>query len=652
MMKLSKFLLTVVLFCSFSWLHAADIQSLRSPDGKIAITFRQTDKLYYAVDYNDQNILWYSPLSLTVNNQRLGYRDQVVNQLMHSNSSVIKPYWWFRSEIPDNYNELELVFAGKYSVIFRAYNDGIAYRWTTGFRGDVKVQDEEVEYRFPKNYPLISHQVGDFQTSYEKNYTKAPIQSLRETNFTSVPVVVEEDNVKVAVTEADLFDYPGMYLTHFDNNSGRPYLHGIFPAYPEKLAPANQGSFNLKVLKRANYLAQTSGSRLYPWRVFIVAPEDKDLAANDIVYRLARKSQFDASWVQPGKVSWEWWNDWNLEGVTFRSGINMDTYRYYIDFAARHHLKYVLMDEGWSDQFDILLPKPGIDVPELVRYGKEKGVKLLLWTVWHTIDRQMDEALALFEKWGVAGIKVDFIDRDDQVAVNFYERLAAEAAKHHLLVDYHGCSKPTGLERTYPNVLNFESVRGNEYNKFTTPDTPEHNVDITYIRMLAGPMDYTPGAMRNAAKGQFHTSYSMPMSDGTRCQQLGMYICYFAPLQMLCDAPTEYEKYPDILKFLSGVPVTWDETIPLAGKLGEYVVLARRKGTTWYIGALNNWTERTIRIDLSFIGKGQHQAQMFVDGVNADRRGDDYMVISQGVSSDTPLEITLKPGGGTAIRID
>lgn len=651
-MKLSKILLSLILLYSFSLLQAADIQSLRSPDGKITVTFRQTDKLYYAVNYNDQNILWYSPLSLTVNNQKLGFQDEVISQLTRSNSSVIKPYWWFRGEIPDEYNELELVFGGKYSVIFRAYNDGVAYRWKTDFRGNVKVQGEEVEYRFPKNYQLISHQVGDFQTSYEKNYTKAPIQSLKEADFTSVPVVVDEEKLKVAVTEADLYDYPGMYLTHYDNNNGRPYLNGIFPAYPEKVEKGDHGSFNLRVLKRADYLAQTSGNREYPWRVLIVAPEDKDLAANDIVYRLARRAQFDASWVKPGKVSWEWWNDWNLEGVTFRAGINMNTYKYYIDFAARHHIEYVLMDEGWSDQFDILLPKPGIDVPELVKYGRKRGVKILLWTVWHTIDRQMNEALALFEKWGVAGVKVDFIDRDDQIAINFYERLAAEAAKHHLLVDYHGCSKPTGLERTYPNVLNFESVRGNEYNKFTTPDTPEHNVDITYIRMLAGPMDYTPGAMRNAAKGQFFTSYSMPMSYGTRCQQLGMYICYFAPLQMLCDAPTEYEKYPDILKFLSEVPVTWDETIPLDGKLGEYVVLARRKGNAWYIGALNNWTERTIKIDLSFIGEGQHQAQMFVDGMNADRRGDDYMVISQRVSRSTPLEITLKPGGGTAVRID
>ena len=651
-MKLSKIFLSLVLLCSFSWLQAADIQSLRSPDGKITVTFRQTDKFYYAVDYNGKNILWYSPLSLTVDNRKLGFRDQIINQLTRSNKATIKPIWWFRSEIPDNYNELELVFEGKYSIIFRAYNDGVAYRWKTEFRGNVKIQNEEVEYRFPENYLLISHQVADFQTSYEKNYTKAPIQSLKEAEFTSVPVVVDEGNLKVAVTEADLYDYPGMYLTHFDDNGSRPYISGIFPAYPEKVKKGGHGKFNLRVLRRADFLAQTSGTREYPWRVLIVAPEDKDLAANDLVFRLARRSQIDASWVKPGKVSWEWWNDWNLEGVTFKAGINMDTYKYYIDFASRHHIEYVLMDEGWSDQFDILLPKPGIDVPELVQYGRKRGVKILLWTVWHTIDRQMNEALPLFEKWGVAGVKVDFIDRDDQIAVNFYERLAAEAAKHHLLVDYHGCSKPTGLERTYSNVLNFESVRGNEYNKFTTPDTPEHNVDITFIRMLAGPMDYTPGAMRNAAKGQFYTSNSMPMSYGTRCQQLGMYICYFAPVQMLCDAPTEYEKYPDILKFLSEMPVTWDETIALDGKLGEYVVLARRKGSTWYIGALNNWTERTIKIDLSFISEGQHQAQLFVDGMNADRRGDDYMVISQRVSNQTPIEMTLKPGGGTAIRVD
>ncbi|MCL4159064.1 UNVERIFIED_CONTAM: hypothetical protein GTU68_032908, partial [Idotea baltica] len=449
--------------------------------------------------------------------------------------------------------------------------------------------NEEVAFRFTEDHQLISHVVGDFQTSYEKLYTRHKISEVVEKEFVSLPLVVDQGDLKIAITEADLFDYPGMYLMRLENNNRFDML-GLFPQYPTKWEPGGLCQFNLRVTERADYLAETDGTRNFPWRVMIVAAEDIELADNDLVYKLSRPSKIETDWVKTGKVAWEWWNAWNLEGVDFEAGVNNRTYEFYIDFAADNGLEYVIMDEGWSDQFDLLLQKPNIDVLHLVEYAKERNVQIVLWCVWHALDRNMGPVLDQFEAWGIAGTKVDFIDRDDQIAINFYERLAAESAKRKLFVNIHGCSKPTGLHRTYPNVINYESVRGNEYNKFGKDETPGHNVDLVYTRMIAGPMDYTPGAMRNSTEGNFHMDNENTMSHGTRCHQLGMYIVYYSPMQMLCDAPTAYMKYPDILKFLGEVPAIWDETKALMGELGKYIAIARKKDGVWYVGALTDWT--------------------------------------------------------------
>jgi alpha-glucosidase len=380
-----------------------------------------------------------------------------------------------------------------------------------------------------------------------------------------------------------------------------------------------------------------------------IARKDADLLDSDLVYKLSRPAKIDTDWIKPGKVAWDWWNALNLEGVDFETGVNTASYKYFIDFAAENGISYVILDEGWSDQFDLFLSNPVVDMQTLTAYAREKGVGLILWCVWHTIDRQKEEAFKMMQEWGIAGVKVDFIDRDDQLAVEFYERFAAEAAKYRLLVDYHGCSKPTGLHRTYPNLINYEGVRGNEYNKFSSLETPDHNVTIAFTRMLAGPMDYTPGAMKNSVEGEFHTSFENPMSYGTRCHQLGMFVVYHAPLQMLCDAPTRYEKYPDILGFLSDVPTTWDETVALDGRLGEYAVVARRKGKDWYIGALTDWDQREITIDLSAFADGTYEAEIFRDGVNANRLAEDYIREVKRVASGDKLVIPLKKGGGCVV---
>lgn len=527
----------------------------------------------------------------------------------------------------------------------------MAYRFHTHFLADITIEAEEVAYRFLEDAKLLAHVVGDFQTSYEKLYTDYNISEVVEAEFISLPLLVETQHAKVVISESDLYDYPGMYIFRKANNN-RFDLLGLFPKYPTQCEPGGLCQFNMRVTERADYLAVTKGAKLFPWRLMVIAKEDKQLADNDLVFKLARPSKLLSDhWIKPGKVAWDWFNDWNLTGVDFETGINNKTYEYYIDFAAKNKLEYVILDEGWSDVFDLLLVKPTVDIPHLVNYAKERNVGIVLWCVWHTLDRQMTLVLDQFVIWGIAGIKVDFIDRDDQIAIVFHERLAAEAAKRQLLVNFHGCPKPTGLHRTYPNVINYEGVRGNEYNKFDKDETPDHNVDLVFTRMLAGPMDYTPGSMRNSTKGNFFTNNSNPMSHGTRCHQLAMYIVYYSPMQMLCDAPTAYEQYPDILSFLSDVPTVWDETIALSGEIGSYIVLARKKGDNWYVGAMTDWSERTISIEFDFLADASYQTTLFLDGVNSHRNAEDYRVQQLTLNTKSTLELLLKPGGGVAMQL-
>ncbi len=627
--------------------------TVKSPDGNIEVNIKLRDKIYYNVSYKGQKIIWYSPLTLTVNSNdnQLGSTPSLKSKETVSVNESIEPVWGTRKVITDKYNQLTLKFSANYQVKFRVYNEGVAYRFKTSLGGDIKVINEEVSYRFLEDYDVMMHPVTTYQTSFEARYMHTSISQMGESPFASLPVLFKfPKNIKMLVTEADLYDYPGLYLYRKEGNN-RHNISGKFPEKPSAWKIGGWSQFDLEVTDRHDYIAQTSGNRAFPWRVMVITDDDRALADNDLVYKLARPAKIKTEWIKPGKVTWEWWNNWNLEGVDFKTGINNETYKYYIDFASKNNIPYVIMDEGWSDQFDLTLQRPDIDVPMLSKYAAEKDVKLILWCIWRTLEDQMDEALDLFEEWGIAGIKVDFIDRDDQIAINAYENIAREAAERQLLVDYHGCSKPTGLSRTYPNVVNYEGVRGNEYNKFNTNETPEHNLDIVFTRMVAGPMDYTPGAMRNSVKGNFCMSNSKPMSYGTRCHQLGMFVVYEAPLQMLCDAPTQYEKYPDILNFLSHVPVTWDETFVLDAKLSDYVVIARKKGNEWYIGALTDWTERNIEIDLSFLDEGIFTAEILRDGINANSLAEDYIFEKKEVNNSTTLKINLKQGGGTAIRI-
>ena len=429
--------------------------------------------------------------------------------------------------------------------------------------------------------------------------------------------------------------------------NGDTVLTAIFPKYA--LEEKQTRDRTIIVEKSADYIARTSGNRVFPWRVFGIAEKDTDLIGKELVYRLGPPLRLkETSWIRPGKVAWDWWNALNITGVDFRSGVNTDTYKYYIDFASKYGIEYIILDEGWSDPADLFKINPEMDMDELFRYAKEKNVGVIPWVVWCTLDRQLDSALAQFSKWGAVGIKVDFMQRDDQKMVNYYWRIAQRAAGHHLLVDFHGCYKPDGLRRAYPNVITREGVRGLENDKWSEDITPIHCVTLPFTRMYAGPMDFTPGAMINASRYTFKAVWFLPMSMGTRCQQLAMYVIYDSPLQMLADNPSHYYKEPEAMDYLSKVPVTWDETIVFDGQIARFVTMAKRKGDTWYVAGMNDWSERTVTLDFGFLGEREYELQLYSDGINADRKGTDYRMEHISVRKGATLNVPMAPGGGFA----
>jgi alpha-glucosidase len=456
-----------------------------------------------------------------------------------------------------------------------------------------------------------------------------------------------DEGLKLALTESDLRDYPGLYLT----GAGGSGLIGVSPAYPVEEEQVNDRT--VRVVQRADYIARTSGPRTMPWRAFVIAADDADLIESTMVYRLAPELRIDdPSWIRPGKVAWDWWNANNVYGVDFAAGLNTATYSYYIDFAADHGIEYVILDEGWSDPADLWQLNPDIDLTALLDHARERGVGIILWVVWKSLDDSLDAAMNRFAEWGVAGIKVDFMQRDDQPMVNYYWKVAEAAARRRMLVDFHGAYKPAGLRRAYPNVITREGVQGLEHSKWSAHPTPEHNVTLPFIRMLAGPMDYTPGAMNNAQERQFHPVFDRPMSLGTRVHQMAMYAVFESPLQMLADSPTHYLREPECLAFIAAVPTVWDETEALSGRVGDWVLVARRRGERWYVGAMTDWAERELSFDLAFLGRGEWRAEVFADGLNAARNANDYRRSDMVVSARDSLSVKLAPGGGWVARFE
>jgi len=454
------------------------------------------------------------------------------------------------------------------------------------------------------------------------------------------------EGAKVAIAESDLDDYPGLWLRGTGGNG----LAGAFPPYPLKENLTSDRDY--RVVESADYIAATAGTRAFPWRVIGIADKDGDLLTNQIVYLLEKPSMVqDTSWIKPGKVAWDWWNANNVYGVDFKAGVNTETYKYYIDFAAKYGIPYIILDEGWYKLGNVLDVVPEINMEELAAYAKQKNVGIILWVVWKTLDDQLIPALDLFQKWGVKGIKVDFMQRSDQVLIDYFYKVSRECAKRKMLVDFHGDQKPATMTRTWPNLISTEGVRGMEWSKWSADSEPKHNVTLPFTRMFLGPMDYTPGAMRNATKLTFAPLFGQPMALGTRCHQLAMYVVFESPLQMLSDSPSNYLREPEIMDFLGPVPSEWDETKVLDAKIAEYVAVARRNGRDWYVGAMTDWTARNLEIDLSFLPEGNFTMEAYQDGINADRNASDYKKTTLAVNRNTKLKLSLASGGGWAARI-
>lgn len=635
---------------------------LTSPDKNISVTINSGEITTYKVSFKNKEIIKESQISMTLADGKvLGSRTGSPKIMQRAVSQDIKPLFGMATSYKDVYNEITITFK-EYAIVFKAFNNGVAYRFETKIKGLIKVKDEQISYEFPDDVKGSMHKVGGFLNSYEEHYIDDKISFLDSGKIATLPLLAESNGIKVCITESDLFDYPAFYLT-YDGSNG---LKGALPQFVTKDSIGGCcPNFEKVPYQRADYLAVTKGTRTFPWRLMVIAEQDKDLLYNNLTYLLAQENKIgDASWVKPGKVSWDWWNANNLTGVDFVTGYNTDTYKYFIDFAAANGIEYINMDEGWSDQFDLLKLNDGkvsvttnpslgggLDMPYLFNYAKSKNVGIMLWCVWHTLDRQMVAALTQFEKWGVKAIKVDFMDRDDQTIVNFYEKLAIEAAKRKILVLYHGAYKPTGMERTYPNVINREAVQGLEYNKFGKSCTPDNLAYIPFIRMVAGPMDYTPGAMTNASESDFRAVQARPMSQGTRCNQLALFTVLYAPLEMLADVPTAYQKEPVILEYLSKMPTVWDETVPIDGKVGDFAVIARRNGSTWHVGGITDWTQRTVKVKFDFLSESKYSAEIFTDGANANRNGNDYKKITKVISKGEELSIDMAKGGGFAIKL-
>jgi alpha-glucosidase len=628
-----------------------DIYHVVSPDKKTDVQIGTKGTVTISISRGMKEVIAPSPVWMELDQSRsLGQNAAVRSTETRSlNEKIIPVVPEKRSVVPNVCNELTLRFEGKFGLKVRAYDDGVAYRFFTTLPGEVIVRHEQVELHFAPTDSVYFPQEDGFLTHSERQYPKLAIAQIADTQMCCLPaLVVKENGIKVAFTEADLLDYAGLYLK--GTGIGKAVLHSTFPPYP--LEEEATDDRTVRVKKGADYIARTAGTREFPWRVFLIAERDGGLVENDIVYRLGSPQKLqETGWIKPGKVAWDWWNANNITGVNFRSGVNTDTYKYFIDFASKYGIEYIILDEGWSKPSDLFQINPDMNMDALFAYARQKNVGIIPWVTWKALDDRMADALDRFAAWGAKGIKVDFMQRDDQKMVNYYEHVAVEAAKRHLLVDFHGAYKPTGLNRTYPNVITREGVRGMEWNKWSADITPEHTVTLPFTRMLAGAMDFTPGAMVNAVKSNFHAVFTQPMSQGTRCQQLAMYVVYESPLQMLCDCPSNYLKEPDAMEFLGPVPTTWDETRVLDAKIGDFITVARRHGDVWYIGSMTDWTARDITIDCGFLGSGKFQMVQWADGVNADKNATDYARGTKAVTSADRLSIHLAPGGGWVARI-
>ena len=632
--------------------------TLSSPDGGLKVEISTGDGLSYRIMHENDTILSHSNIGLVLADGTLvGKSSRVTRERRKKiEDKVESPFYRFK-EFVAACNELDLKLQGGFGVTFRAYDDGVAYRFYTTVASEVTVKDEVAEFNFLQDYtaylPYTTNDKKPMAMAYQNVYDITPL-SKAQPKLAFLPVTVDCGSVKLTLLESDLEAYPGMFV---QSQQGKYGLKGVFAPYPAKtdFYPWRKQEY---VTETTDFISRSRGSRSYPWRVLAITEKDTDMPVNNLVYALASPNRIgDTSWIKTGKVAWDWWNDWNLKGVPFKAGINMDTYKYYIDFASRNGLEFIVLDEGWYDpkSGDMLTVIPELDLPELIAYGKSKGVEIVLWTVFNVLDSQLEAACKKYADMGIKGFKVDFLDRDDQTAVEMVYRIAEMTARYKLTLDLHGIYKPTGINRTYPHIINFESVFGMEEVKWTDikNNMPLYDVTFPYIRMMAGPVDYTPGAMRNATKADWRAMYYTPASMGTRCHQLAAYIVHDSPFTMLCDAPTNYLNEQECVDFIASLPVEVDSTFIASGELGKYIVTVRKKDVNWYIGGMTNWDERDVQLDFSFLPEGvSYTAVLFKDGVNANKQAEDYRKETIRIDKDSRLTLHLASGGGFAMKLE
>lgn len=631
---------------------------LSSPDGTLKVEISAGNELAYQVMHGNDTILSHSNIGLVLENGTIvGKTPRITGERRRKiKDNIESPFYRFKEFVATG-NELDLKLKGGFGIIFRAYNEGVAYRFYTTQSSDIIIKEEQAEFNFKEDYtaylPYTTNDKQPMAMAFQNVYDITPL-SKAQPKLAFLPVTVDCGSVKLTLLESDLEAYPGMFV---QSQQGKYGLKGVFAPYPAKtdFYPWRKQEY---VTETTDFISRSRGSRSYPWRVLAITEKDMDMPVNNLVYALASPNRIgDTSWIKTGKVAWDWWNDWNLKGVPFKAGINMDTYKYYIDFASRNGLEFIVLDEGWYDpkSGDMLTVIPELDLTELIAYGKSKGVEIVLWTVFNVLDSQLEAACKKYADMGIKGFKVDFLDRDDQTAVEMVYRIAEMTARYKLTLDLHGIYKPTGINRTYPHIINFESVFGMEEVKWTDikNNMPLYDVTFPYIRMMAGPVDYTPGAMRNATKADWRAMYYTPASMGTRCHQLAAYIVHDSPFTMLCDAPTNYLNEQECVDFIASLPVEVDSTFIASGELGKYIVTVRKKDVNWYIGGMTNWDERDVQLDFSFLPEGMsYTAVLFKDGVNANKQAEDYRKETIRIDKDSRLTLHLASGGGFAMKLE
>lgn len=664
MSKTRILIAALALILSVSAMAAPKQPVLNSPDGRITVSVSVDGGVTYTVSKDGVQLLAPSGISMTLSDGTVygGPQAKLQKVTRRSVNTVLPAVAYKKAQVSEKYNEMTLKFK-TFSLIFRAYDEGVAYRFVSSSKAPFTIKGEQADFTFPQDWncyvPYVTQNdetlEGQFHNSFENIYKYEKISAFDDTHLAFLPILVDVPNgVKLCITEADLLHYPGMHL--YKGDKALTYK-GVFAPYPKDRVPEpGDRVISMYVEGTENYIARCEPACNFPWRVIGISDTDGELLESDLVYLLASPAEAgaDFSWVKPGKVAWDWWNDWNLYGVDFKAGVNTETYKAYVDFASQFGIEYVILDEGWSDatKADLRTVVDALDLKALIAHAEKKNVGIILWAGFYPFQKDIEGICKHYAAMGVKGFKVDFMDSDDQQIPEFLERSAKAAAENHLMLDFHGIYKPTGLSRKYPNVVNYEGIHGLEQMKWNaTTKQVDYDVTVPFIRFFAGPADYTQGAMRNAVEDNLRAVNSEAMSPGTRCHQLGEYVVFFSPLNMLCDSPSNYQREPECTGFIAGIPTVWDETVALDGKVGETVSVARRRGGDWFVGTVNNWQERDITLDLSFLGEGDWQIELFKDGINADRAARDYKRVVSTVSADRKLKVHLAPGGGLAAKI-